>query len=106
MKTLTIDIPEGLDAHRQELGLVFQIMLVKLNINRHKGFLEDANPVSLLDGMSTEFEELVDAFKHKDQFSSAIEACDVANMSVLLAILLLRYTKQEYKEIQKKGVTE
>lgn len=97
---MEIHVPETIKQYEPELRLVFDLMTTKLNLNRHKGFGESSDFNGLLAGMEAEIQELKDAFRAEDQMSAVMESIDCSNFGVLIAIMFLRRTKADYKQMQ------
>lgn len=97
---MEIFVPDTIKAYEPELRLVFDLMVAKLNMNRHKGFGESSDYHSLMQGLVSEMDELDHSMRERDQMSTVVEAVDVANFGVLAAIMVLRRTKAEYKIMQ------
>lgn len=91
-----LNVPDSLRPHEAKIRFVFELMIMKLDINRHKGFIDDCSPYSLFDGLKGETKELLKALGDGAQFDVALECADVANMAVLLAISCLSYSKEDY----------
>jgi hypothetical protein len=101
MKTLIhVPLTPELEPFRHDLEDFFRLMVMKLHVNRHKGFAEDMGIDNLIDGIKSETNELVKARYDESQFNAALEAVDVANVSFLFALKCLQMTKREYKEGQ------
>lgn len=100
MSDIVIPITEELEPFRNDLENFVRLMVMKLHVNRHKGFAETAGLDNLIDGVRAETDELIRARHDESQFNAALEAVDVANMSFLFALKCLHMTKKEYKEGQ------
>lgn len=99
-KGMEIFLPPELLPFEADLRMFFDMMILKLRLNSHKGFAEDCHPIDMLNLTSKELEELRDALLHKSQEEVLAEAADVGNMAWLCALASIRMTKPEYKDMQ------
>lgn len=86
---------EGLEA---DLHFFLDLMVRKLHLNRHKGFIEGKTLVTLRERLKDEMREMTEALRHESQFNAALECSDVANFAFLLAMACLHLTKDQYVE--------
>lgn len=100
---IKIPLTTELEPFRNDLENFVRLMVMKLHINRHKGFAESADLDSLLVGIEMETAELQRARENESQFEAALEAVDVANMSFLFALKCFQMTKKDYKKGQSDG---
>lgn len=97
---MEIFIPKTIEEYEPELRLVFDLMVTKLNMNRHKGFGESSNILGLLNGLRDETDEMREAIDNENQMAVVMEAVDVSNFGALIAIMMLRLTKADFKVLQ------
>lgn len=104
MKTMEIHIPEEIKHYEPELRLFFDLMITKLHLNRSKGFIEDHSLADLYNAFFSEVNELSEAHENRgkepgehSQFDYALECVDVSNLSFLMALAVLRKTKEEFE---------
>lgn len=97
---MKIHIPPEIAQHEPELQFFFDLMVRKLHINRHKGFVEGRGLLDILKMLQDEVAELRYAIENESQFDVALESVDVANMAFLLASICLHAPKDQYKEYQ------
>lgn len=96
-KQITLHLPAEITGYEGELTFLFQMMVQKLFINRHKGFAENMTFQAAIDLIEGETRELVLAVtKGEPQFAAIAEAVDVANGGILAALMLTRLTKPQY----------
>lgn len=93
---MEIHLPPTIEDYEPELRLIFDLMVTKLNMSRHKGFVEGCTFESLMGGLHSEINEMAKARKDESQMSTIMEAVDVANMAALIAVMFLRQTKTEF----------
>lgn len=100
-KAMEIFLPPELLPFEADLRMFFDMMVLKLRLNKSKGFAEGVHPVDMLNMLDAEFIELRDALLHKSQEEVLAEAADVGNMAWLCALAAIRMDKPEYKRYQK-----
>lgn len=93
---MEIHLPEELQPYERELRLLFDLMVTKLHLNRHKGFLDGMNYEKLLIELQGEIKELDGAWEKGSQFDVALESVDIGNFAVLIGIYALRMQKDEF----------
>lgn len=86
---MKIHVPDEMKQHEPQIRFFFDLMIRKLHTNRHKGFADDADPRDLFNHMEQETDELMTALREESQFNAAMEAVDVANFCLLLAMRVL-----------------
>ena len=101
MSKIEIDLPPEMEPLRADLTDFMRLMVRKLHINRHKGFIEGKSTGFFLAGVNNEVGELTRALEGESQFPAALEAVDVANQAFLVAATLWQMTKREYEEEKK-----
>lgn len=98
---ITLHLPGEIAGYEGELTFLFQMMVQKLFINRHKGFAEAMtfeDAIKLIEGETNELIRAVT--KGEPHFASIAEAVDVANGGVLAALMLTRLTKPQYNALK------
>lgn len=95
---ITIDIPEGMEEYAPWLRYFVQSMIIKLYINRHKGFGESVPYDDLERGLTKEFEEFMGARKEKSQYATLDECVDIANFGFLLGHRTLTLSRPEFEK--------
>ena len=95
---MRVYVPPELRAYEEDLRFVFESMVRKLYINRHKGFVENVGFIDMLKAIEGEVDELSAALTEESQSAFLGEAIDVANMGVLAAVVALRRTKEEFMQ--------
>jgi hypothetical protein len=88
---------EGLE---DSLHLFVDLMIRKLHLNRHKGFLEGKTIGGMLEGLHRELAEEEKALMNEAQFDIMLEAVDCANMHFLLAFMCLSMSKDTFNAQQ------
>jgi hypothetical protein len=78
------------------LHFFFDLMVRKLDLNRHKGFVDSHTVHELHKRLLDEVEELRMAINQESQFEAAIECADVANQAFLLALKIISISKDVY----------
>lgn len=99
-KTMEVHLPDEITHYEPELRLFFDLMITKLNLNRTKGFIEGKTLNQLYKAFLSEVSELEEAHEKRggfSQFDYSLECVDVSNQAFLLALAVLRKTKQEYE---------
>lgn len=95
---MNVYIPPELLEYEEDLHFFFDLMIRKLHLNRHKGFVDDKTIHTFLHRLQDEMTELGNAIKHESQFSIALECCDTANIAFLLALCCLHQSKDKFNE--------
>ena len=95
---MDIYLPEEIKHYEPELRILFDLMVRKLHVNRHKGFADQDSIPDLRQYIYSELRELNRALDGESQFDVALEAVDVANCSILLAMRILRLDKQTFEQ--------
>ncbi len=93
---MQVHLPREIGEYEPELRFMMELMIKKLYVNRHKGFVEDANISSLLKVMAQEMGELESSLSNQQQFEAIVECADVANVVILLAIHIARLERPEF----------
>jgi len=93
---MIVYIPDTMKEHENDLKFMFDLMVRKLDVNRHKGWLKGVTIDTLMKGMMKEIDEVLDEVKNKNQMAAVIEAADVANFAILLGIFSLRMSRDEF----------
>ena len=96
-REMVVHFPAELEPHRGEIAYFVTNMLVKLQVNRHKG-MADCEISKLVDGLRGEGDELLEALSVGSQFDTLLEAVDVANFAMLIALKVLRSDKQQFEK--------
>lgn len=103
-KTMEIHLPDEVAHYEPELRLFFDLMITKLHLNRTKGYIEGKSLTDLYAALMNELGELQEAHenrgsvnKNASQFDYALECVDLSNQSFLLALAVLRKTKEDYE---------
>lgn len=99
-KSITIHLPDEIAHYEGDLRFFFDLMVFKLNLNRHKGFGEGKDPTDLADRADDELTELRDACERGSQADVVMEAADVANFAWLTALCVSRMTKKEFEALR------
>lgn len=99
-KLLEIFIPPELAPFEPDLRMFFDMMVLKLRINSHKGFADNVHPLDMLNHLHGEHDELRDSMLRGTQETTLAEAADVANFAWLCALSVLRMTKAEFVSMQ------
>lgn len=94
---MNVHLPTEIEHYEPELRILFDLMIRKLHINRHKGFADQDSIAELRQYVYSELKELNRALDGESQFDVALEAVDVANCSILLAMRILRLDKQTFE---------
>lgn len=97
---MEIHVPEEISHYEPELRFVFDLMVRKLHVNRHKGFGETTGLPQLMGAIADEHIELQHETDQGSQFAAVVEAVDVANSGLLVALKLLRMTRPEFDELK------
>ena len=95
---MNVHLPAEIEHYEPELRILFDLMIRKLHINRHKGFADQDSIPELRQYVYSELKELNRALDGESQFDVALEAVDVANCSILLAMRILRLDKQTFEQ--------
>ena len=95
---MNVHLPAEIEHYEPELRILFDLMVRKLHINRHKGFADQDSIPELRQYVYSELKELNRALDGESQFDVALEAVDVANCSILLAMRILRLDKQTFEQ--------
>lgn len=96
---MIVHLPEEMKQWESELQLFFEIMVWKLHLNRHKGFIWSEKSLDdLLAQLKNEFDELIGALESQSQFQIGVECADVANQAFLLALRILYQTRKEFED--------
>lgn len=93
---MNLHIPSELKIYEDDLHFFFDLMVRKLHMNRHKGFVEGKSIQTFLQRLRDEIEELESAIVNESQFAVALECSDTANQAFLLALCCLLQSKDEY----------
>lgn len=93
------DIP----GFEDDLHFFIDLMVRKLHLNRHKGFVKGKTLQDLWDKHKDESQELYKALCDESQFNVALECSDSANFSFLIGLACLQMTKVEF-EMEQKGI--
>jgi len=96
---MEIHLPDEIKHYEPELRFVLDLMVRKLHVNRHKGLVENYSVASIASAILAENRELDHEVLEGSQFAAAVEAADLANCGVLMAIKLLRMTRPEFDQI-------
>jgi len=100
MSKMEIHLPDEIEHYEPELRLFFDLMVTKLHLNRFKGYIEGKTLDELYRAFTSEVGELEEAHENRgnhSQFDYALECVDVSNQAFLLALAVLRKTKQGYE---------
>lgn len=92
---MKIHLPKELSEYERNLRFMFDTMVAKLQINRHKN-LRWTNLEALISLLKDEMIELEKAKEEGSQLDIAMESADVANMAVLIAIYALQMPKDRF----------
>ena len=92
---MRIHLPKELAEYERNLRFMFDVMVAKLQINRHKN-LRWTNLEALISLLKDEIAELEKAKETGSQLDIAMESADVANMAVLIAIYALQMPKDKF----------
>ncbi len=104
---ITLNVPDSLAPYAEDIGYFVETMCRKLHTNRHKGFEKIPGSINnLLNGLRGEVSEIEEAIENESQFDVALEAADVANFSLLLAITVWQLTRKDYDNQVKKALTQ
>lgn len=96
---LEIFLPDGLQEQQHEIRYFLEQMLVKLNVNRHKGWIDgDVNNYVFLRRLAGEIGELAEALEKESQHAVCMEAADVANFGLLIGLYNLSKNRGQYDE--------
>jgi hypothetical protein len=95
---MNIHLPRGLRRNQGDIKFFFDLMIRKLNANRHKGFNQGTTIEGLMGLIQVEVIELREELQksHSSQFSAAMEAVDISNYGLLLGMLILSKTRNSY----------
>lgn len=95
MSIIEVPVTAELEPYAADIRYFMETMVRKLHTNRHKGFAA-AEMTVLRRGLMDEIEELEKSLNYVGQFESMVEAADVANMALLIAVKVLRMTRKEF----------
>lgn len=103
---MEIFLPEDLKPFEPDLRFFFDMMILKLRLNKSKGFGEGKTPMHQFNLADAELTELRDALMRGTQEDVLAEAADVANMAWLTALSAIRmdkldFTRQPCRSVQK-----
>lgn len=93
---MNVYIPDTMKEHENDIKFMFDLMVRKLDVNRHKGWLQGVSIDTLMSGILREIEEVKTEIINENQMSTIIEAADVANFAVLLGVFCLRQSRDEF----------
>jgi len=96
-------LPDEIKQYEPDLQFFLDLMIRKLHVNRHKGFIEGKSMEFLVSRLRDEVEELKEALDRQSQFDVALECVDVSNQVFLLALACLHKSKDDFKREQKDG---
>lgn len=88
------DIPD-LEA---DLRFFFDLMVRKLHLNRHKGFVKGKELEDLYQKLLREIEELRVARVTSAQFDVTLECVDISNFAFLISMYCLHLVKPDFLE--------
>ena len=94
---LNIHLPREIEEYGPELQQFFNIMILKLKLNRHKGFVEDQTVEGLIGRVIDETEELTKSAVGGTQEELLMECADVANLAFLTQLCALRMNKTHFQ---------
>lgn len=103
--SITIHLPSDIEQYGPDLQFFIDMMVRKLHVNRHKGFVDGKTAEFLVDRLNSEILELKEALNGHSQFDVALECVDVSNQAFLLALACLYKTKDEFEKGQNNGFT-
>lgn len=95
---MKVNTPTSMEQYEPQIEFFFSLMLMKLHTNRHKGFGGNTPLREILARLREEIIELEQELDNGDQFSAAVEAADIANFALLLAMRGLDMTRTEFDE--------
>ncbi len=93
---MDIHLPTEIEQFGPDLKFFLDMMVRKLHVNRHKGFIEGKTISLLANELQDEMSELMEALEEKSQFDVALECVDVSNQAFLLALACLHKSKDEW----------
>lgn len=102
MGKITVHVPDVLSSHEGDIRYFFDSMVRKLAVNSHKGWVNGSDVDLMLEFLSQECQELLDARKSESQFQAIMEAVDVSNMALLCGMAISKQTRKEFDEGKKK----
>lgn len=102
-KTMEVFLPSELQEFEGDLRLFFDTMVLKLRLNKEKGFAEGQHPMEMFNQMEVETKEMRDALLHESQEQVLAEAADVANLAWLSALAAIRMDKSKFKKYQNRN---
>lgn len=89
-----------IDGFEHDFHFFIDLMVRKLHLNRHKGFVKGKTLQDLTERHFNEVQELRDALQSESQFDVALEAADCSNFAFLTALACLHLDKLEYTKEQ------
>lgn len=95
---MNVHLPDVLEGQQADIKYFVDSMVRKLACNTHKGWAGPNDVPTMLAGLIDELNELELALNTEGQFAAMMEAVDVANMAMLVAVSVLGQTKEEYNE--------
>lgn len=95
---MQVHVPPEISEYEGDLQFFFTLMVRKLALNRHKGFGDRETIEALLNNITDEHVELCQALHAESQFAVMLEAVDVANFALLVALKTSRMTRQEFED--------
>lgn len=104
---MDVYIPEDLKAIpglEGDLKFFFDLMVRKLHMNRHKGFVEGKELEFLYQRLLAEVEELRQAKEGQAQFDITLECVDISNFAFLLSMYCMHLIKPKFLEERKHNV--
>lgn len=96
MAKIDVHLPDTLAEYQYDLRLFFDLMVFKLNVNRHKN--GEGHPIEMYNLMMGETKELLNALLHENQTEVSFEATDVANLAFLCHQYSSRMTKADFEK--------
>jgi len=104
---MQIHVPETIEHYEPTLRLFFDLMVFKLNLNRHKDDASEGyHPIDMFNLLDGEQKELRDALIRESQGDVMFEAVDVANMAFLTSLYAGRLTKDEFENGRVNGAAK
>jgi hypothetical protein len=95
---MNVYIPQELREYEDDLHFFFDLMIRKLHLNRHKGFVDDKTIQLFFSRLQDEMAELKSAIDSEAQFDVALECTDLSNIAFLLALCCLHQTKDQFNK--------
>ena len=93
---MKIHVPDEIAHYEPDLRYVFETMVRKLYVNRHKGFADGVGFMQALGLIHNEVAELETALLTESQMAFFGEAVDVANTGLIAALVALRCDKATF----------